>query len=196
MIYLFVICFMVWLYLLSVLKRGKLDYWFYIVGSVGTFVFLLVLLEPVLTGPLTDGVALVAGFLGELTGFYTSYFQYGALLINSKNSSISLYIDYECSGVIEILAFTAMLWYYKVYHLYEKVIVNIIGFLWIFLSNVIRIFVICTLTYYYGNDIFFFANTVFGRLIFYGLSVILYFQVFTRSQIVRQKIGSFYYENN
>jgi exosortase family protein len=196
MIYMSIICFFIWLYVLSILKRGKLDFWFFLFGSVGTFVFLLILLKPIFTGPLTNAVAVVTGFLGELTGYYKSYFQYGVLFINSKNSSISLYIDYECSGIIEIIAFSAMLWYFNIYHLYEKIILNIIGVLWIFLANVLRIFVICTLIYYYGNDIFYFAHTIFGRLVFYGLSVALYFQVFTRPQIVRQKIGSFHYENS
>lgn len=191
-----VICFVIWLYLLTVFKRGKLTFWYFIFGSVGTFIFMLVWLQPLLITPLTNGVAVVAGFLGDLTGFYKSYFQYGVLFVNSKNYSISLYIDYECSGIIEIMAFSAMLWYFSVYQVYEKVIINILGFFWIFIANVIRIFVICTLIYFYGNDIYYFAHTIFGRLVFYVLSVALYFHVFTRPQILRQKIGSFNYENH
>jgi exosortase family protein XrtG len=179
-----------------VLKRGKLSFWFFLVGSVGTFVFLLAFVQPVCTRPLTSAVAVVSGFLGSLSGFYQSYFEYGVLFINSKNSSISLYIDYECSGIIEIMAFSSMLWFFSVYQAYEKVIVNILGILWIFGANVLRIFVICTLIYFWGNNIFYFAHTIFGRLIFYGLSIALYFHVFTRPQIIRQKIGSFHYENH
>jgi exosortase family protein XrtG len=193
--YLMIVCFLFWIYLLSVLKRGKLSFWYFMAGSVGTFIFLLLWIQPILTTPLTNGVAVAAGFLGELTGFYKSYFQYGVLFINSKNYNISLYIDYECSGIIEIMAFSSMLWYFSVYHVYEKVIINILGFFWIFAANVTRIFIICNLIYYYGNDIFYFAHTIFGRLVFYGLSIALYFHVFTRSQIIRQKIGSFHYEN-
>jgi exosortase family protein XrtG len=173
-----------------------MTFWYFLFGSVGTFIFMLVWLEPVLTVPLTDGVAVIAGFLGDATKFYKSYFEYGVLFINSRNYNISLYIDYECSGIIEIMAFSSMLWFFSVYHVYEKVIVNILGFLWIFMANVLRIFVICTLIYFFGNDIFYFAHTIFGRIIFYGLSIALYFHVFTRPQIMRQKIGSFKYENH
>lgn len=190
------ICLMIWVYLLSVFKRGKLDFWYFIAGSVGAFVFMMFFLEPVLTWPLTNAVAVVAGLLGKISGYYRAYFEYGVLFIDNKKSSISLYIDYECSGIIEILAFSSMLWFFQVYQLYEKMIVTVIGVLWIFIANVLRIFVICTLIYYWGNDIFYFAHTIFGRLVFYGLSVALYFHVFTRPQIVRQRIGSFHYEHN
>lgn len=191
-----ILCFAIWIYLLSVFKRGKMTFWYFLFGSVGTFIFMLVWLEPVLTVPLTNGVAVVAGFLGEVTKFYKAYFEYGVLFINTRDYNISLYIDYECSGIIEIMAFSSMLWFFSVYHIYEKVMVNIIGFFWIFIANVIRIFVICTLIYFFGNDIFYFAHTIFGRIVFYGLSIILYFHVFTRPQIMRQKIGSFKYENH
>lgn len=196
MIFLIVVCLIIWVYFLSVLKRGKLDFWFFITGSVGIFVFMLLLLEPVLTRPITNAVAVVSGLLGNLSGFYKAYVQYGVLFINNKKESISLYIDYECSGIIEMLAFSSMLWFFNVYHLYEKIIVNIVGVLWIFTANVLRIFIICILVYFWGNDIFYFAHTIFGRLVFYGLSVALYFHVFTRPQIIRQKIGSFQYENH
>lgn len=196
MIFVQVLCFIAWIYLLSVFKRGKMTFWYFLLGSVGTFIFMLVWIEPVLTGPLTNAVAVVTGFLGDFSKFYKSYFEYGVLFINSRNYNISLYIDYECSGIIEIMAFSAMLWFFSVYHVYEKVIVNIIGFFWIFGANVIRIFVICTLIYFYGNDVFYFAHTIFGRIVFYGLSIALYFHVFTRPQVMRQKIGSFKYENH
>lgn len=191
-----IICVVIWLYLLSVFRRNKMNFWYFIFGSVGFFVFMLIWLEPVLVGPLTKGVAVIAGFLGRVTGIFQSYFQYGILIVNSKDYSISLLIDYECSGIIEIMAFTAMLWFYSVYNFYEKIIINVFGFMWIFMSNILRIFVICLLIYYFGNNIFYFAHTIFGRLIFYVLSIFLYYQVFTRAQVLRQKIGSFRYEED
>ena len=107
---------------------------------------------------------------------------------------MSLYIDYECSGIIELMAFSSLLWFFQVYKTYEKVIVNIIGFLFIFIGNVLRILLISVLIYYFGNDMYFLAHTIFGRLLFYAFSVVLYFYVFTRSQIVRQKVGKFKYD--
>lgn len=194
--YFAIILFVIWLYVLSVLRRGKLAFWHFLVGSVGMFVFLMIWIQPIITVPLAKIVAAVSGILGDLTGLYDSYFLYGILFINNKKGAISLYIDYECSGVIEIMAFSSLLWFYSVYQLHEKIIVNIAGFFEIFFANVMRIFIICVLIYFYGNDIYFLAHTIFGRLFFYACSVLLYFYVFTKSQIIRQKVGKVSYDRD
>lgn len=191
-----VICLIIWVYILWVLKRAKLDFFKFCVGSVGVFVFMMIWAQPIATEPLTRIVAASTGVLGKVTNMYESYYQYGLIFISHNTSSISLYIDYECSGIIEIMAFSAMLWFFPVYNFFEKFIVNIGGILWIFAANILRIFVICTMIFFFGNNIFYFAHTIFGRIIFYGLSVILYFHVFTRAQVVRQKVGNFNYGDN
>jgi len=186
---------LIWVYVLTILSRGKLDFWKFCWGSVGLFVLMMVFIEPLVTVPLTKAVASVAGILGGLTNMYSSYFQYGILFISNGGSSISLYIDYECSGIIEIMAFSSLLWFFSVYSFYEKIAVNILGFICIFLANVLRIFVICVLIYFFGNNIFYFAHTIFGRLVFYGFSIALYFYVFTKPQVIRLKVGGFSYDN-
>ena len=194
--FLAIFAFIIWLYLLTVFKRGKLVFWYFCVGSIGLFFFMMVWIQPVLTVPLTKAVTMVSGIVGQLTRLYDSYFQYSILFIKSAGETLSLYIDYECSGIIEIMAFSALLWFFPVYKFYEKIIVNIAGFLFIFLANVLRIFVICLMIHIWGNDVYFLAHTVFGRILFYACSVVLYFYVFTKSQIVRQKVGSFKYDDD
>lgn len=115
-----IIAFFAWIYILSVLKRSKLDFWYFIIGSVGMFVFYMVLLEPVLTVPLQKAVAAVAGVLGDATGMFTSYFQQGILFVSCDTGAISMYIDYECSGIIEIGAYLSLLMFFGVYSVQEK----------------------------------------------------------------------------
>lgn len=194
--YLTVPAFILWLYFLSVLKRSKLDFWYFLTGSVGMFIFMLIWLEPLLVNPLIKAVSAVAGIVGGLSGMYDSYFEYGLLFISNSEANISLYIDYECSGIIEIMAFSSMLWFFGVYKIHEKIVINILGILCIFAANIIRIFVISALIRSMGNDIYYLAHTVFGRIVFYIFSVALYFYVFTRPQIVRQKVGNFNYETH
>ncbi len=186
---------LIWLYILSVLKRGKIYAWYFGVGSIGVFLWMMIGLQNLILMPLTKAVTAVAGILGQLTGIYTSYFQYGMLLIERGSQTISLYIDFECSGVIEILAFSSLLWFFPAYQLYEKVIVNLIGIMVIFASNVFRIFCIAGTIFIGGNEAYYLAHTILGRFIFYACSIILYYVVFTRTQIVRQKVGSFKYDN-
>ena len=189
-----IVVFILWVYLLTVLKRGKLDFWYFIAGSVGLFIFSVIFIEPVAVEPLQKAVAAAAGIPGRLTGIYESYFQKGIIFISTGGTSLSLYIDFECSGIIETLAFFALLWFFPVYRLYEKVVVSIAGGLLIFASNVLRIFAICLVVYFFGGDMYFLAHTIIGRLVFYACTIALYFYVFTKSQIIRQKVGGLRYE--
>ncbi len=189
-----IVVFILWVYLLTVLKRGKLDFWYFIAGSVGLFIFSVIFIEPVAVEPLQKAVAAAAGIPGRLTGIYESYFQKGIIFISTGGTSLSLYIDFECSGIIETLAFFALLWFFPVYRLYEKVVVSIAGGLLIFASNVLRIFVICLVVYFFRGDMYFLAHTIIGRLVFYACTIALYFYVFTKSQIIRQKVGGLRYE--
>ncbi len=186
----------IWVYVLTVLKRCKLDFWLYLVGSVGMFLLCLVWLEPILVVPLQKAVAVVSGMLGELTGVFDSYFQKGMLFIQNGGNSLSLYIDFECSGIIETMAFLALLWFFPVYRFHEKIVVSIGGILSIFLFNVLRIYLICILIYFFGDGIYFYAHTVFARIFFYICTIMLYFLVFTKSHIIRQKVGAFHYESD
>ena len=186
----------IWIYILSVLRRSSLYFWKFCWGSVGMFILMMIWIQPIVVDPLTKAVASISGILGGMTNMYSSYFQYGMLFISNHGSSISLYIDYECSGIIEIMAFMSLLWFFNVYNSYEKIVVNILGFIWIFIANVLRIFIICLLIYFFGNSIFYFAHTIFGRLVFYAFSIALYYFVFTKSHIIRQKVGNFKVETN
>lgn len=183
-----------WIYLLYAMKRAEMGVWYFICGSVGFFFFSMIIIEPIVVVPLKKAVSATAGLLGEITGVYGSYFQQGILFIKSGTESLSLYIDFECSGVIEILAFMALLWFFPVYETHEKIVVSIVGVFTVFITNVLRIFVICLLIHIFGNDMYFFAHTVFGRIFFYICTIILYFYVFTKPQIIRQKVGAFHYD--
>lgn len=194
--WLVILLLIIWIYVLVTMKRADMGIWYFLFGSVGFFVFGMIIFEPILVVPVKKAVSAVAGLLGEMTGVYDSYFQQGILFIQSGKESLSLYIDFECSGIIEILAFLSLLWFFPVYEAYERVVVSIIGILSIFVANVFRIFIICLLIYGFGNDMYFFAHTVFGRIFFYFCTIVLYFYVFTKPQIVRQKVGAFHYERN
>ena len=187
--------FLIWVYLLTVLRRAKLHFFKFVLGSVGLFFWLMIFIQPFILRPLSMAVTAVAGVLGDFFNIFDSYYQYLMFFIPKGTTSISLIIDYECSGVVEIMAFSSLLWFFPLYNTIEKLVICSIGIVMIFLANVLRLFFICTLIYFYGNEIFYFAHTLFGRLIFYTFSVILYFNVFTRPHVIRQKVGVFAYGN-
>lgn len=191
-----VVCFLVWIYLLSVFTRGKLYFYQFIWGSVGLFVFMMMWIQLVAIRPLTNLVCSAAGVAGRMTGFYESYSEYSMLFVQHGSEAISLCIDYECSGIIEMMAYVSMLAFFRVYDWMQRIILSVLGCMMIFFANIIRLFVIGTTIYYFGNDAYYIAHTIVGRIIFYALSVILYYYIFTKSQIVKQKIGGFHYAKN
>lgn len=185
-----------WLYLLRTTDRAKLPFWHFITGAVGLFLFMMVLIRPVLTQPLARAVAAMAGLIGNLTDTFTPFFRYGILFVESAGGAITLQIDFECSGIVEIMAFLALLVFFRVYTIPERIIVGIGGTLYIMLANALRILIICEMIHFLGTDVYYAAHTIIGRLVFYVLSVLLYFYVFTKPQIIRMQIGKFSYGNH
>lgn len=191
-----IVALIIWVYVLTVIRRAKAGFWYYLVGSVGLFSFSMILLEPLLVPILQKLVAAVTGFVGGLTGLFESYFDSGLLFISHNDINLSLFIDFECSGVIEILAFISLLAFFGIYERYERVIVGILGTLLIFFFNVMRIFIICITVYFGGMQIYFTAHTIIGRLFFYVCTVLLYFYVFTKPQVIRQSLGGFSHDSS
>lgn len=182
-----------WIYLLYVLKRAKLYFWRFIAGSVGLFAFMMILARPVLTQPLAKAVASVSGLLGDFTDAFSIYTKYGVIFVESGTGAITLQIDFECSGMIEITAFVSLLAFFTVYTVKERILVGAAGTLYILLANSARVAVICLIIHFFGSGAYYIAHTVIGRLVFYAFSVLLYFYAFTKPQIIRMKIGKFKY---
>lgn len=191
-----VVAIVMWIYLLTVFKRAKLDFWYFTAGSAGLFTVAIIVLQPVLMLPMQNAIAAVSGLLGELTKTYESYFEKGLLFISHGTTQMSLYIDFECSGIIETFAFLALLWFFPAYQFYEKIVVSVVGIIGIFIANVLRIFIICQMIYWGGQDMYFVAHSFVGRLVFYACTIALYFYVFTKEQVVRQKVGAFRYDSH
>lgn len=193
---LYFLCLMLWIYILSVLNRAKLSFFFFAVGSAGMFIFLMLGVSEALTAPLARAVCAGVGIIGQTTHLYGSYAQYSILYISSHGSNISLTVDFECSGVIEMLAYVSLLWFFPVFRIFEKIFISVIGIVWIFASNILRVLSICLIIVAFGGSAFYLAHSIISRLIFYALSILLYYYTFTRSQVSRQLIGGFRYGND
>lgn len=187
---------LIWLFILHILNKSKLNFWHFLIGSAGAFILMLVFLEPVLTQPLARIVALLASLPGKIADMYSAHYKYGVIFVESSVGAISLKIDFECSGIIEIIAYLSLLIFYRVYTVYERFCVGVLGVIAMVLANALRITVICLMIYFGGIDTYFIAHTYVGRLVFYALSVVIYFYVFTKPQIIKQKVGSFRYDSH
>lgn len=182
-----------WVWLLRVLRKAGLKFWRYLLGSCGIFLILLILVRPWLVLPLARLIAAIAGIFGKVTGFYQAYYRYGVIFIESLNGAITVNIDLECSGFIEISAFISLLAFYGIYNIPERIYIGVIGTLYTMLTNGLRIAVICTMLHFLGTDYYYVAHTIVGRIVFYVLQVILYFYIFTKPHVLKMKTGDFGY---
>ncbi len=189
------ILFVLWLYLMIVFKRKKLEFFYFLLGSIGTFLFAFLLLREIMTAIMTRLTCFLTGLLGNALGLFKAYTTHSILFIENAHGPISLYVDFECGGVIEILVFISLVCFFAVYSVKEKIVISLIGMVWIIAANIIRLFSICLIINKFGNESYYVAHTIVGRLIFYALSIVLYFYVFTRAQIRKQRVGEFGYDN-
>jgi exosortase family protein len=110
----------IWIYLLSVLKRAKLTAFSFIVGSVGLFFILMAISSPYWIWFFTHDVIDGVDWFGRLTGMSQTYVKYGLVYIVNHSSPVTMSIDYECSGIIETMAFVSLLAFYPTYTHKEK----------------------------------------------------------------------------
>lgn len=193
-IIIFVVLTVIWLVNLRILYKIKNQAAFITVGMLGMFVLMMVFVRPWATQPLARIVAALAGFVGRLTGTFTPFFKYGILFVETKQGSITLQIDFECSGIIEIMVYLSILAFFRVYTVSERAILSAVGFIYIIVANALRIIIIATMIHFGGEDMYYIAHTYIGRIFFYAATIVLYFYVFTKSQVVRMKVGSFSYD--
>ena len=193
-IIIFVVLTVIWLVNLRIFYRIKNQAAFITVGMLGMFVLMMIFVRPWATQPLARIVAALAGFVGRLTGIFTPFFKYGILFVGTRNGSITLQIDFECSGIIEIMVYLSILTFYRVYTVSERAILSAVGFIYIIVANAIRIIIIAIMIHFGGEDMYYIAHTYVGRIFFYAATIVLYFYVFTKSQVVRMKVGSFSYD--
>lgn len=181
-----------WLYVLSVLKRIGWSAAYVVLGVVGTFFIIISLANNNVISFLMRLNTSGAGVVGMLTGFYTVAPTLGIIHIVSGQSAINLFITYECSALIELAAYIAPVLFFPFFkNLQQRLKLLGFGVIYLLLANMLRLTVTALIIHFLGLPSLIWAHVIVGRLIFYVLTIILYFYVFTRSQVLHIKIGRF-----
>lgn len=174
----------IWIYGLSVLKRAALSGFYFWWGSIGLFIILAFIFRPYFVWLISDILTSTLGVFAHITHWFTAYPIANFIQINGGNNSVQLFIDYECSGVIEFLAYVGLVSFYPLYDRQVKIVAGVVGTLWIFVANILRLLFIAVVVRYFGVNLLFWAHSVLGRLLFYALVIVLYYNVFTRPQMI------------
>lgn len=186
----------VWIYFLWVLYREKMTAFRFLVGSIGFFVLVFTMLRYYLVEACINVLEFMLGLLEHIVPFYSLYPQYNVLFINHDNAAISLFIDYECCGFIEILVVVSVILFFPLFNYKKKAIYSVIGVIYTTLANLIRLILITAFIYKYGNNAYYVAHSWLGRIIFYVFTLFFYFYVISWNQIKKQRVGRFIYDDD
>lgn len=173
----------VWLYAISILKRARLSAFYFIVGSGGLFFILMGFSDPYWIWFFTHAVIHGIDWLSRIIGWSEVMFKYGMVHIANSTTPVYMTIDFECSGIIETMAYVSLVLFLPIFTRHERVFFTLFGIAWIYASNIIRIGVVIVIVHFFGGNYYFLAHSIIGRLVFYLLAIVLYFQVFTYSQL-------------
>lgn len=175
----------VWLYVLSVLKRARLSAFYFIVGSAGLFFILIGISDPYWVWFFTHAILHGIRLIGQVTGWCQVSLHTGLVAIPNAVNSVVMTIDFECSGIIETAALIALIAFFPMYVRREKVFYGFFGALYIYLANLIRLFTVVSIVHFGGGELYYLAHAIIGRMVFYVLVIALYYNVFTYSQLAR-----------
>lgn len=193
---LLVVFLIVWIYLLILLKKKKLTAFYFMLGASGFFLTMFTVFKTILAKGCTFVLVTLLDWLSHIFKYYTTYKAYNIIFINHQDAAISLFIDYECSGVIEIFVILAVILFFPIFKWKDKIVYSIIGIGYTMLANVIRLLVVTGVIYHYGNNAYYLAHSVVGRIVFYILTLFLYFYLLSWKQIKGQKVGRFSFTSN
>ncbi|WP_407888138.1 exosortase family protein XrtG [Levilactobacillus sp. N40-8-2] len=182
---------LIWLYLLSALNRAQLPAFHFLVGTAGLFFILIGLSDPYWVWFFTHAVINGVRWIGQTTGMCTIMNHYGLVSINNPTGPLTMSIDYECSGIIETTAFVSLVAFFPIFKRTERAFFGLLGVLWIYIANVLRLGLVVVICHFNGGQAFFLAHSILGRMLFYVLVIALYYNVFTYSQISKSLFAAF-----
>lgn len=181
----------VWIYFLYIFKKRKLSAFHFMFGTTGSFLITFIVFKNFLAKIFTIILCTVLEWIGHIFDWYTIYKEYNIIFIDHKDAAISLFIDYECSGVIEILVILSIILFFPLFSKKQKLLYAFIGFFYTMAANIIRLLLITRIIYIYGNNVYYLAHSIIGRIVFYVLTLFLYFYMLSFKQIKAQKVGRF-----
>lgn len=180
-----IIAAIIWLYILTVLKRANIHGLFYWIGSIGFFLLITYFFHDPIYKSLSYLVTKIVEIVGQFTNSFVAKPNSHLIFVRSKADLVMLNINYECSGVLELLVFVSLLIFYPIYSVSEKFFRLIEGVVWITLANILRILLVAFSARNFGINSLFLSHSIISRILFYILIIILYYNVFTKQQIIR-----------
>lgn len=171
------------------LESLQLTFFSFLVGSVGFFTISIKYFLPEIDRFINIINEEVLMFFSYIFKCFQVFKNYSTVVINTKDGIVSMIINYECSGAIELMVFISLAIFFPFGGKILKIISIICGIIYIFVANITRLLLIIFITFKFGENSFYLAHTLFARILFFILMIILYYVVFSKVHLRYQKVG-------
>ena len=180
----------IWVFVVVLFRKLKLDFFKFISGSLGLFVILILFFRAPLENILISGLSNVLNIIGDKTNLFDVLTHYGIIILEGRGGGmLNIDITYECSGIIELMVFSCLVVFFPFINIYKKIITLIVGNFYLFVCNILRIILIIVMVKGFGVESYEFTHMILGRILFFALTILLYYKVFTKNQLKNQRVG-------
>lgn len=180
---------LLWIFTLIIFKSTRMNFFKFLTGSIGIFTISMIFFLPYFEKSLNILISDTLNIIGKNTSYFQVFKDNSIVSIDTKKGIVAIFINYECSGVIEMLVFTSLALFFPFGGNLRKLLVTAAGNVYIYIVNIIRVLFIVLITKIFGAPVFYIAHTLLARILFFGLMIILYYFVFTATQLKYQKVG-------
>lgn len=178
-----------WLLASILFYRTKMKFFQFMVCTIGAFTIGMIFILPYFQGYVERAISETMDLIAVHTKFIRVSIASSIITVQTPTGIISILIDYECSGIIEMFVFTSLSLFFPFGSILRKCLLTAIGNGYIFAANILRILFIAAFTRSFGVSMFYLAHTLFARILFFAMMLLLYYVVFTASHLKYQKVG-------
>lgn len=178
-----------WITAILLFRNLKMEFFKFLVGSLGIFAIGMIFFRDPIENDFLYLINSILAFISDKSDMFEVMKNYSIVNFYVDGSILSMSINYQCSGVIESLIFTSLVIFFPFVKSFKKVLVVLVGNIYLIFINILRILMIIVLTRQFGLESYDFIHMVLGRIFFFVFTVLLYYIVFTKNQLKGQKVG-------
>ena len=178
-----------WLYVYLRLKSSKVYTFAFIVGSIGFFSIGILFFRDILEEIIVLAELKIISLFKIIFHNLDIYIQNSTVIIKTDSVAKAITLNYECSGLIESLVYSSIVFFYPIKNNYERFQKLILGNLIILGANILRIILMVVSVSFLGVKTFDIVHLFIGRMIFYAIIVALYYKILTQYHISQYKEG-------
>ncbi|MHB8126305.1 MAG: exosortase family protein XrtG [Desulfitobacteriaceae bacterium] len=175
----------VWLVIIVFLKKHRIWLFYFIWGAVGfTVLLIMTIKDSPMEYFMEHQSGLILQFILRLLNIVSLVYNDapGTLLVLSRidNTWTTMGVDIETSGLLEMCIFLGLIFFYPGYSTKMRIGYSWLGVILVYLINLVRMLTVISIVQVGGRDYLFFAHSVLGRLVYFVLTIALYWVVFTK----------------